>query len=132
MPLLRKRKCENCHEFFRPDPRNAVRQKYCSKTECRRIKIIFVAHIMCSGYRSGEAGIPGTGKSMMTARNRYKITQFFLRRKYSFLFSVLTTEDRWPYPQAHLYEVISGRTQNRVSLTQFFWKIQKSVCKSAT
>ena len=36
MPLLRKRKCKNCHKFFRPDPRNAGRQKYCSKAECRK------------------------------------------------------------------------------------------------
>jgi len=36
MPLPRKRKCRNCHQFFRPDPRNADRQKYCSKPECRK------------------------------------------------------------------------------------------------
>jgi hypothetical protein len=32
----RKRKCPNCHNFFTPDYRNAKRQKYCSKTECRK------------------------------------------------------------------------------------------------
>lgn len=36
MPLPRKRKCKHCHTFFRPDPRNANRQKYCSRPECRK------------------------------------------------------------------------------------------------
>jgi hypothetical protein len=29
------RKCCNCKEFFIPDARNATRQRYCSKPECR-------------------------------------------------------------------------------------------------
>lgn len=33
---IRKRKCLNCHNFFTPDSRNFKRQKYCSKTECRK------------------------------------------------------------------------------------------------
>ena len=36
MPRIKKRKCKNCHTFFLPDPRNANRQKYCSKKECRK------------------------------------------------------------------------------------------------
>jgi hypothetical protein len=32
----RKRKCRNCHKFFLPDARNAKRQEYCSKVQCRR------------------------------------------------------------------------------------------------
>jgi hypothetical protein len=28
-------KCQNCHDFFLPDARNAKRQKYCSKPACR-------------------------------------------------------------------------------------------------
>jgi len=33
---IKKRKCRNCHEFFRPDCRNARKQQYCSKPECRK------------------------------------------------------------------------------------------------
>ncbi|MEJ2101921.1 MAG: hypothetical protein P8X68_18395 [Desulfobacterales bacterium] len=29
-------KCQNCHDFFFPDARNAKRQQYCLKVECRR------------------------------------------------------------------------------------------------
>lgn len=35
MVSLRKRKCSKCHKFFLPDARNAKRQQYCSKVECR-------------------------------------------------------------------------------------------------
>lgn len=34
MIRIRKRKCKNCQAFFRPDPRNANRQQYCTKDEC--------------------------------------------------------------------------------------------------
>lgn len=30
------KKCRNCNELFRPDPRNIKRQKYCRKPECRK------------------------------------------------------------------------------------------------
>lgn len=33
---IRKHKCPNCHDLFIPDYRNVKRQKYCSKTECRK------------------------------------------------------------------------------------------------
>ena len=33
---IRKRKCPNCGLFFPPDPRNARRQRFCSKPECRK------------------------------------------------------------------------------------------------
>ena len=33
---IRKRKCPNCGVFFPPDPRNAERQRFCSKPACRR------------------------------------------------------------------------------------------------
>jgi hypothetical protein len=36
MTRIKKHKCKNCHTFFFPDPRNANRQEYCSKQECRR------------------------------------------------------------------------------------------------
>jgi len=36
MSRNRKCKCRHCKEFFRPDPRNAGRQKFCSKPECRK------------------------------------------------------------------------------------------------
>ena len=36
MTWIKKRKCKKCHTFFLPDPRNANRQKYCSKEECRK------------------------------------------------------------------------------------------------
>ncbi len=32
----KKCKCRNCHDLFTPDHRNAKRQKYCTKPECRR------------------------------------------------------------------------------------------------
>jgi len=30
------RKCKHCGRLFLPDPRNAIRQRYCSKPECRK------------------------------------------------------------------------------------------------
>jgi hypothetical protein len=32
----KRKKCCNCSKLFRPDPRNATRQKYCSKPQCRK------------------------------------------------------------------------------------------------
>lgn len=37
MAGIKKGKCCNCKKLFSPDPRNAKRQKYCSKPECRRV-----------------------------------------------------------------------------------------------
>ena len=34
--IIRKCKCRNCHKFFRPDHRNAQKQKYCSEPACRK------------------------------------------------------------------------------------------------
>jgi hypothetical protein len=36
MIRIKKCKCKNCLTFFRPDPRNAKRQKFCGKPECRK------------------------------------------------------------------------------------------------
>jgi hypothetical protein len=36
MPGIKKRKCRHCRELFIPDPRNATRQRYCSKAGCRK------------------------------------------------------------------------------------------------
>ena len=36
MSSVKNRKCKHCHKLFRPDPRNAKRQKYCSNPECRK------------------------------------------------------------------------------------------------
>lgn len=36
MKRITKRKCKNCHTFFIPDPRNAGRQQFCSRDECRK------------------------------------------------------------------------------------------------
>ena len=33
---IKRRKCKHCKRLFLPDPRNANRQKYCSKPECRK------------------------------------------------------------------------------------------------
>jgi hypothetical protein len=33
---IKKRRCVHCSVFFRPDPRNARHQKYCSNPECRK------------------------------------------------------------------------------------------------
>lgn len=33
---VRKRKCKHCSDFFSPDHRNARRQKFCTKPECRK------------------------------------------------------------------------------------------------
>lgn len=33
---IKKCKCENCHTLFLPDPRNATRQQFCTKSECRK------------------------------------------------------------------------------------------------
>jgi hypothetical protein len=35
MIRIKKSKCRNCHTFFLPDSRNAKRQKFCGKPECR-------------------------------------------------------------------------------------------------
>jgi len=34
--IIRPRKCLHCGVFFRPDPRNVTRQKYCSTPGCRK------------------------------------------------------------------------------------------------
>ncbi len=36
MGLFQRKKCCHCKELFRPDPRNAKRQEYCRKPECRK------------------------------------------------------------------------------------------------
>ena len=36
MRKSRKPKCLHCRQFFRPDPRNIKKQKYCSRPECRK------------------------------------------------------------------------------------------------
>ena len=36
MRRRRRRKCLNCGELFRPDPRNAHYQRYCSQHPCRK------------------------------------------------------------------------------------------------
>ena len=36
MAASEKKKCCNCKRLFRPDPRNAKRQKYCSQSDCRK------------------------------------------------------------------------------------------------
>lgn len=33
---LKKRKCHNCGEYFRPNPRTSSRQKFCNKAECKK------------------------------------------------------------------------------------------------
>ena len=33
---IKKRRCVHCSVFFRPDPRNARHQQYCSEPECRK------------------------------------------------------------------------------------------------
>ncbi len=35
MSKRRRRKCRNCRELFRPDPRNLRHQRYCTKLPCR-------------------------------------------------------------------------------------------------
>jgi len=35
MTRIKRKKCYNCKDLFIPDPRNAKRQKYCHKPECR-------------------------------------------------------------------------------------------------
>jgi len=36
MAGIKRKKCRNCKDLFIPDPRNAKRQKYCHKPECRK------------------------------------------------------------------------------------------------
>lgn len=36
MSKRRRRKCRNCGELFRPDPRNVRHQRYCAEPACRR------------------------------------------------------------------------------------------------
>ena len=32
---IRRRRCKNCDDLFKPDPRNLKRQKFCRKAECK-------------------------------------------------------------------------------------------------
>ncbi len=32
---IRRRRCKNCNDLFKPDPRNLKRQKFCRKSECK-------------------------------------------------------------------------------------------------
>jgi hypothetical protein len=36
MAAIKRKKCCNCNDLFIPDPRNAKRQKYCFKAQCRK------------------------------------------------------------------------------------------------
>ncbi len=36
MTKRRRRKCRNCGQLYRPDPRNLRHQRYCSQPACRR------------------------------------------------------------------------------------------------
>jgi hypothetical protein len=36
MVPIKRCKCKNCRTFFYPDPRNAKRQKFCGKPDCRK------------------------------------------------------------------------------------------------
>jgi hypothetical protein len=36
MTRIKRRKCKNCKELFFPDYRNATRQHYCNKAECKK------------------------------------------------------------------------------------------------
>ena len=36
MGAIKRKKCCHCRQLFLPDPRNAKRQRYCSKPECRK------------------------------------------------------------------------------------------------
>ena len=33
---VRKRKCKNCNDYFQPDHRSGIRQKFCAKPACRK------------------------------------------------------------------------------------------------
>lgn len=33
---IRRRRCKNCDDLFKPDPRNLKRQKFCRKPECKQ------------------------------------------------------------------------------------------------
>jgi len=32
---IRRHRCKNCHDLYKPDPRNLKRQKFCFKPECK-------------------------------------------------------------------------------------------------
>ena len=36
MEPIKDKRCRNCEDLFPPNPRNATRQEYCTKPECRR------------------------------------------------------------------------------------------------
>jgi len=36
MTKIKQKKCCNCNKLFKQDPRNAKRQRYCGKPECRK------------------------------------------------------------------------------------------------
>ncbi|MBT3807308.1 MAG: hypothetical protein HOG03_22360 [Desulfobacula sp.] len=38
---IRRRRCKNCHDLYKPDYRNLKRQKFCDKPECKEDKQLF-------------------------------------------------------------------------------------------
>jgi hypothetical protein len=38
MPKSRYRKCQHCKDNYLPDARNAARQRFCTKPECRKVR----------------------------------------------------------------------------------------------
>ena len=89
MLKIKTKKCCNCNRFFKPDPRNAKRQRYCCKPECRKAsksasqrrwlrkpenRDYFRGPDNVKGFRNGARPTPDTSVSNQQPRKmRYKI-----------------------------------------------------------
>ena len=67
------RKCCNCKEFFIPDARNATRQRYCSKPECRAASKKAAQQQWCNknpSYFRGPINVSGSGGARIPVTGR--------------------------------------------------------------
>ncbi len=86
---IRRRKCKNCDDLFKPDPRNLKRQKFCRKPECKESSKRYSQQKWLmkpknKGHFSGSANVirvqqwrqqnPGYGK-----RKKYKKTTSLIK-----------------------------------------------------
>ncbi len=77
MKRIIKRKCQNCHTFFMPDPRNASRQLFCTKDECRKASKK-ASQRKCGGWKSLPIGtifdVPRTPSASSNGEKRIQNT----------------------------------------------------------
>ena len=73
MSTRKRRKCRNCGQLFRPDPRNVRHQRYCSASACRRAskaanREYFRGPEQVARVRAWRAAHPGYGRNRSQGR----------------------------------------------------------------